>query len=35
MVSGMNRGWAILCGILLNGMDKNSVSHPKRGRGEK
>jgi len=35
MVSGMNRGWSVLCGILLNGMGKNSIFHLKRGRGEK
>jgi len=26
MVSGINKGRLVLCGILLNGMDKNSVS---------
>ena len=35
MVAGINRGWSVLCGILLNGMDKNSVFHLKMGRGEK
>ena len=25
MVSGINRGWSVLCGILLYVMDKNSV----------
>jgi len=35
MVSGINKGRLVLCGILLNGRDKNSVSHPKRGRDEK
>jgi hypothetical protein len=35
MVSGINRGWSVLCGFLLNVMDKNSVFHLKRGRGEK
>lgn len=35
MVSGKNKGRLVLCGILLYVMDKNSVSHPKRGRGEK
>jgi hypothetical protein len=35
MVSGINRGRLVLCGILLNGRDKNSVFHLKRGRGEK
>jgi len=29
------RGGFILCGILLNVMDKNSVFHLKRERGEK
>ena len=32
---GHKYGWAVLCGILLYVMDKNSVSHLKRGRGEK
>jgi hypothetical protein len=35
MVSGINKGWSVLGGILLYVMDKNSVFHPKRGRGEK
>ena len=35
MVSGINKGWSVLCGILLYVMDKNSVPHPKMGRGEK
>jgi len=35
MVSGINRGWSVLCGIILYVMDKNSVFHLKRGRGEK
>jgi hypothetical protein len=35
MVSGINREWSVLCGILLNGKDENSVFHPKMGRGEK
>ena len=35
MVSGINRERSVLCGILLNGIDKNSVSHLKMGRGEK
>jgi hypothetical protein len=35
MVSGINKGRLVLCGILLNGRDKNSVFHPKMGRGEK
>ena len=32
---GHKYGWAVLCGILLYVMDKNSVSHLKRGRGDK
>ena len=32
---GHKYGWAVLCGILLYVMDKNSVSHLKMGRGEK
>jgi len=35
MVSGINRERSVLCGILLYVMDKNSVFHLKRGRGEK
>jgi len=35
MVSGINRGWSVLGGFLLNGRDENSVFHLKRGRGEK
>ena len=35
MVSGINKGWSVLGGILLYVMDKNSVFHPKMGRGEK
>ena len=35
MVSDADRGWSVLCGILLNVMDKNSVFHLKRGRGDK
>lgn len=31
MVSGMNRGGLFLCGILLKGMDKNSVFLRKGG----
>jgi len=34
-VLNADRGWSVLCGILLNVMDKNSVFHLKRGRGEK
>ena len=35
MVSGINKGWSVLGGILLYVMDKNSVSHLKMGRGKK
>lgn len=35
MVSGINKGWSVLGGILLYVMDKNSIFHLKRGRGEK
>ena len=35
MVSGINRERSVLCGILLYVMDKNSVFHLKRVRGEK